>query len=171
MKRAAALAAGLVACLVACGGAENSALLEDASIVTPGDDAKAPEDSTSPDDVATEPDVTPPPKDAAPPKDGGNPYVDPGIACGNGDCDPSKNLCCGTITSYYPTYTYSFACEPLTDVVQCAAGLGVYCDDDHDCASGVCCGDLDSQGHYAKVSCKATCINSKCTLPGLTICQ
>jgi len=152
MKRVAS-----IALLVACGGAESSSLFQDASVVTPGDDAEAPAlDATSPDDVVAQPDVTQV-KDAAPPKDSGNPYVDPGIACGNGECDPSKNLCCGTITSYYPQYTYAFACEPLTDLVQCAAGLGIYCDDDHDCASGVCCGDLDSQNHYAKVSCKATC--------------
>ena len=155
MKRAALL----VGCL-ACSGADSSSLLQDASIVTPGEDASTPtSDATSPEDVVAKPDVTqPPPKDAAPPpKDAGNPYVDPGIACGNADCDPTKNLCCGTITSYYPQYTYAFACEALTDLVQCAAGLPVYCDDDHDCASGVCCGDLDQQNHYAKVSCKATC--------------
>jgi hypothetical protein len=116
------------------------------------------DDATAPDDAATQPDVpTPPPKDAAPPKDAGNPYVDPGIACGNAECDPTKNLCCGDITSYYPNYTYAFACEALTDLVQCATGVPVYCDDDHDCASGVCCGDLDGQNHFAKVSCKATC--------------
>jgi hypothetical protein len=153
MKRAVSLAF-----LLACGGADDSALFKDSSVVTPGDDASTPtEDATSPDDVATKPDVTPT-KDAAPPKDAGNPYVDPGIACGNADCDPSKNLCCGTITSYYPTYTYSFACEALTDLVQCAGGAPVYCDDDHDCPNnGVCCGDLDQQNHYAKVSCKTTC--------------
>jgi hypothetical protein len=146
-----------LAILVACGGAESSALFQDAS-VPPGDDASSPmDDATAPDDVATQPDATPPPKDAAPPKDAGNPYVDPGIACGNAECDPSKNLCCGSVTSYYPTYTYAFACEALTDLVPCATGVPVYCDDDHDCASGVCCGDLDGQNHFAKVSCKATC--------------
>lgn len=186
----------LAALLVACGGAENSSLFQGASTVTPGDDASTPtEDATSPEDVVTQPDVGPV-KDATPPKDSGNPYVDPGIACGNDQCDPSKNLCCASITSYYPQYTYAFACEPLSDLVQCAAGLPVYCDDDHDCASGVCCGDLDSQNHYAKVSCKATCTgyvwpytqvhfcdpkapkcdtNQKCTvstsLPGYYVCQ
>jgi hypothetical protein len=146
-----------VSLLVACGGADDSALFQDASVISPGDDGSSPaDDASSPDDVVPKPDVTQP-KDAAPPKDSGNPYVDPGIACGTGECDPSKNLCCASITSYYPTYTYAFACEPLADLVQCAAGLGVYCDDDHDCASGLCCGDLDQSGHYAKVSCKATC--------------
>jgi len=154
MKRGA-----LLACvLVACSGAEPTSLLQDGSVITPVQDASTPvEDATSPDDVVTQPDVGPPTKDATPSKDSGNPYVDPGIACGNGDCDPSKNLCCGTITSYYPSYTYAYACEPLSDLVQCAAGLGIYCDSDKDCATGVCCGDLDSQSHYAKVSCKATC--------------
>jgi hypothetical protein len=193
MKRLVALAA-----VIACGGAESSSLFQDASVVTPGDDASTPvDDATAPDDVATQPDVAPPTKDASPPKDSGNPYIDPGIACGNTDCDPSKNLCCGTITSYYPQYTYAFACEPLSDLVQCAAGVGVYCDDDHDCPNnGVCCGDLDSQNHYAKVSCKATCTGTvwpytqvhfcdpknpkcdtsqKCTastsLPGYYVCQ
>ncbi len=192
MKRLAALAI----LVVACGGADGSSLF-DAS-VTPSDDGSTPvDDATAPDDVATQPDVTPPTKDASPPKDAGNPYVDPGIACGNAECDPSKNLCCGSITSYYPMYTYAFACEALTDLVQCAAGVPVYCDDDHDCPNnGVCCGDLDSQNHFAKVSCKATCtgvvwpytqvhfcdpkapkcdVNQTCTatqsLPGYYVCQ
>jgi hypothetical protein len=152
MKRVVALA---FACF-ACGGTDSSTLFQDGS-VTPGDDATTPvEDATSPDDVVTQPDVGPI-KDAGP-KDTGNPYIDPGIACATaGYCDPSKDLCCLTITSYYPTYAYSFACEPLTDLVQCAAGVGIYCDSDHDCPSGLCCGDLDSQNHYAKVSCKPTC--------------
>jgi len=106
MKRAIALAF----VLVACSGADGSSLLQDGAVITPGDDASTPiVDATSPDDVITQPDVTPPSKDAAPPKDAGNPYVDPGTACGKAECDPSKNLCCGSITSYYPTYTYAFA--------------------------------------------------------------
>ena len=192
MKRLAAIAV-----VVACGGAESSSLFQDASIITPGDDASSPvDDATAPDDVVTQPDVVVT-KDAAPPKDAGNPYVDPGIACGNAECDASTNLCCGSITSYYPTYTYAFACEALSDLVQCAAGLPIYCDDDHDCPnSGVCCGDLDQQNHYTKVSCKTTCTgyvfpytqvhfcdpknpkcdtNQSCTastsLPGYYVCQ
>jgi hypothetical protein len=154
MKRA--LLLFVASSIWACGGADTSSLFQDASVITPGDDASSPLDAASPDDVQSQPDVVTI-KDAAPPKDSGNPYVDPGIACGTAECDPSKNLCCGSITSYYPQYTYAFVCEPLSDLVQCAAGVGIYCDDDHDCASGLCCGDLDSQNHYAKVSCKATC--------------
>jgi hypothetical protein len=148
-----------LAFVLACSGADGSSLLSAQDASLPIEDATTPDDAVA-DDAEAPPDVSLPDaistKDAAP-KDAGNPYVDPGIACGNAECDPTKNLCCGSITSYYPQYTYAFACEPLSDLVQCAAGLGIYCDSDHDCASGVCCGDLDSQNHYAKVSCKPTC--------------
>jgi len=147
--------------LVACGGAEPSSLF-DSGALAQGDasqtpDAIADNEAGSPEDAGNLNDGGVTTKDAAP-KDAGNPYQDPGIACGNTECDASAALCCGSITSYYPQYTYAFACEPLTDLVQCAAGVPVYCDDDHDCPnSGVCCGDLDFQGHYAKVTCKTTC--------------
>jgi hypothetical protein len=180
--------------LLACSGADGSDLLQDAS--QPTGDASTQE--TSVEDATSPPvDAAPPPADAKPVKDAGTPYQDPGIACGNADCDPAKDLCCASITSYYPQYTYAFACEPLSDLVQCAAGLGIYCDSDHDCPdSGVCCGDLDGQNHFAKVSCKPTCTgqtwpyteihfcdpknpdcdsNQKCAastaLPGYYVCQ
>jgi hypothetical protein len=144
----------LVAASVACGGASSS-------LLDPQDAAEPVADATS-QDVAVSPDAgsdvtaVDASKDVAA-KDVGNPYTDPGIACGTGECDAGSALCCGTITSYYPTYTYSFACEPTTDIAQCPAGLPIYCDDDHDCpTSQICCGDLGNNG-YNKVSCKATC--------------
>ncbi|HEY1954954.1 MAG TPA: hypothetical protein VGH28_05065 [Polyangiaceae bacterium] len=150
--------AGALVFACACGGSDAVNLFDDASAPA---DATAPLDaSPAPDsaiqDAAALPDVVSV-KDATPPKDAGNPYQDPGIACGNAECDAAAALCCGTITQYFPEYAYAFACEPASDLVQCAAGLPVHCDDDHDCPSGVCCGDLDFQGHYSKVSCKPTC--------------
>jgi len=149
-----ALTAG--ALFVACGGADGSSLLD-------GDSGAANDATTVPDgsvtqdagaDVVTLDAST---KDSAMVKDTGTPYVDPGITCGTADCDAGAELCCVSITSYYPTYTYSFACEQTTDLVQCAAGIPIYCDDDHQCTGGqVCCGDLGNPT-YAKVSCKATC--------------
>jgi hypothetical protein len=147
-----------VACLavVACSGADGSSLYD-------GDGGSAPLDATAPVDSSAAPDGG---GDASTldagavdvqSKDAPSPNKDPGIACGKSDCDPSTELCCSTITSYYPQYTYAFACEAKTDLVQCAAGIGVYCDDDHDCEGGqLCCGDLGYQS-YAKVSCKPTC--------------
>jgi len=155
--------AALLAFVVACSGADGSPLLEGQDASAPPLDASQTVDASPPSEAGPPEDAGNPGdagggKDATAPKDSGTTYQDPGIGCGNTDCDPQTNLCCGTITSYYPSYTYAFACEPLSDLVQCAAGLGVYCDDDHDCPnSGVCCGDLDSQNHYAKVSCKPTC--------------
>ena len=157
----------LLGFLVACSGADGSPLLDgqdasappiDASQTIdashPNEEAGPPQDAGNSNDAGGE-------KDATPVKDSAPPYQDPGIGCGNTDCDPQSNLCCGTVTSYYPQYTYSFACEPLSDLVQCAAGIGVYCDSDHDCPNnGICCGDLDWQGHYSKVSCKTTCTGS-----------
>jgi hypothetical protein len=145
--------------LLACSGADGSSLFDGNDAATTLPDASSP-------DVGTEP----PPDagisvDALPPKDVyvkdvGNPYVDPGIACGTTDCAPDADICCGTITSYYPTYTYSYACQALNPYVQCAGGLPLYCDDDHDCPTGqVCCGDLGYQ-NYAKVSCKPSCTGS-----------
>lgn len=158
MIRRALLWLPCVVAAAACGGANEIPLL---------DDSGSPEqpDSTAPDDASPEPDATT--DDAKPPNDGGaadaipdkdsSTYVDPGIACGNDECDPSQDLCCRTVTSYYPQVTYGYACEALSDVVKCAAGAGIYCDDDHDCDGGeLCCGDLNYNG-YAKVSCKPTC--------------
>ncbi len=156
MKRAA-----LLACLVACSGADASPLFDDAGATAQPDasqtfDASPPSEAGPPDEAGN-------PNDGgvfkdATAKDAGTPYQDPGIACGTSECDASAALCCGSITSYYPQYTYAFACEPLTDLVQCTAGVPIYCDDDHDGPnSGICCGDLDWQGHYSKVSCKTTC--------------
>ncbi len=112
-------------------------------------------DGGSPTDGATAPDA-PQAKDAAPP-----PYQDPGIACAKTYCDQDADLCCGTPTSYYPQETYSFACEPLSDLVQCAGGLPIYCDDDKDCANGEsCCATIGYQD-YSKVACQAgPCANT-----------
>ena len=156
----------------ACGGADGSPLLE-------GDDSGL--DVFAPDvasqDVAASDggtsDAGMPKLDAsndASPKEAG--YVDPGIACGKTDCDAGAELCCATITSYYPTYTYAFACEPTTDLVQCAAGIGVYCDDDHDCppSAQLCCGDLGYQ-RFNKVSCKPTCTGVVYGVPQIHFCN
>ncbi len=141
---------------LACGGTSDNTLLD-------GQDASAQDSTTSQDasagndvvtsDVMTQPDVA---TDTGTAPDSGK-YVDPGITCGGTHCPPSTDLCCSTITSYYPTYTYAYACEALSDLVQCAAGIPIYCDDDAECMGGdVCCGDLGYQT-YAKVSCKPTC--------------
>ena len=153
-----ARAAGVLVLACACGGADPSSLFDDAGAKL---DATAPLDASPKPDAAPPHDAGPPDavaaKDAEPPKDAGSPYQDPGVACGTTDCAPGSQLCCGTVTSYYPQYTYSFACESTSDLVQCAAGLPIYCDSDHDCDGGqVCCGDLNYQ-NYAKVSCKPTC--------------
>lgn len=158
--KARAAAFVLAAFASGCGGADGSSLLEAQDGGPSALDATAPLDATPAPEAAPPADASAPDvgtKDAEPPKDAGNPYQDPGIACGNADCGPATQLCCGTVTSYYPQYTYSFACEPTSDLVQCAAGSPIYCDDDHDCTGGqLCCGDLGYQS-YSKVSCKATC--------------
>jgi hypothetical protein len=157
MKKSIAL---LVAGVVACGGADLGILgAPDGSTldaVSPDDAAQNETSSAndaSPDDIAA-PDATV--IDAGPP-----PYQDPGIACGKVDCDPDASLCCGTATSYYPQTTYSFACEPLSDFVQCAGGLPVYCDDDKDCpTTQSCCATVGYQS-YSKVACQAgPCMNT-----------
>jgi hypothetical protein len=149
----------LCAGVMACGGAVSSPLLEPEDASAPVLDATAPLDA-APQADAVAPDGGGPIEaghaDALPPVEAGPP-PDPGVLCGQTDCDPSTDLCCRTVTSYYPQTTYGFACEPLSDLVQCGTGLGIYCDDDHDCDGGtVCCGDLGYNG-YTKVSCKASC--------------
>jgi len=152
----------LVACVAvaACSGAADTPLLgsQDGSTTQP--------DATTPVDASPEPEAAPPsdagePSDAgvvdAAPKDAAPPYQDPGVACGTTDCDPSADLCCRTVTSYYPQMTYAYACESLGDLVKCAAGLAIYCDDDEDCDGGqICCGSLGYSG-FAGVQCQATC--------------
>ncbi len=159
MNRAATIAL-LVVC-GACGGADVELLdpsdggsLDGASSLDSSVDATTTTDGGS-QDASTTLDVTQP-KDAAPP-----PYQNPGIACGNVECDPDADLCCGTPTSYYPQETYSFACESLTDFVQCAAGLPIDCDDDQDCPNGQsCCATIGYQD-YSKVACQAgPCANT-----------
>ncbi len=143
------------ASFAACGGAVDTLLLDDASDMDAnvGIDDSVPDsgggDAITPFDASV--DATKPPKDSGPP------YVDPGITCGTADCDASSQYCCVSITSYYPTYTYAFACGATSDLVQCPAGIPVYCDDDKECDAGqVCCGDLGNVT-YSKVSCKPTC--------------
>ncbi len=161
MKQQLVAFAFVSALAVACGGA-------DLGLLAPNDGSIAsldaqPSDDASPNDDANELDAAPPSDastlDVTPIKDAA--YQDPGIACGKTECDPKANLCCGTVTSYYPQMTYSYACEPLSDLVQCAAGMPVYCDDDKDCpsASPFCCG-THSQS-YSKIACQAqACANS-----------
>jgi len=153
--------AWLALAAVACGGASGPSLLDPSDAGT-----GEPDSSVTPPDASSQPDASPPEDggatdgavaDAAPPEDA-NKYQDPGVACGQTDCDPSTSLCCRTVTTYYPQITYGYACEPLSDLVKCAAGTSIYCDDDQDCDGGqVCCGDLGYNSGYAKVSCKETC--------------
>jgi hypothetical protein len=153
--RAVTFIASLVA-LTACGGTD-VALIPDT-----GTDDDAGSDATTNNDGATQPDgnLADVGADVITTKDAGNPYSDPGIGCDKTDCTPSSQLCCITETSYYPTPTFSYVCEPTTDLVKCAGGLGVYCDSDHDCPSSMlCCGDLGYQS-YQQVTCQATCTNS-----------
>lgn len=153
--------AGLSSLALACGGTDGSSLFDPHDAAAPAVDATAPLDASTQPDVTTLDDASivfeAGGQDATTIVDAGKPYTDPGVLCGGGECDPSTQLCCGSVTSYYPQVTYSFACEATSDLAQCTAGLPVYCDDDHDCPSSqLCCGDLGQQG-YSKVSCKATC--------------
>jgi len=158
MKRLALLA---FAC-AACSGADVDLLAPaDGSAIDstePTPDSSAPVDASQSDASA---DADAGFVDVAPPIDAAPPYQDPGIACGNTHCDQDADLCCGTITSYYPEDTYSFACEALSDLVQCAAGLPIDCDDDRDCPSGEsCCATLGYQD-YSKVQCQqGPCTNT-----------
>lgn len=163
MTRSAIVSAcAALALATACGGADGSPLLapQDGGVtlldVANNEDSASNADATLPPTDASTSDAASS-KDAATPKDAGNPYQDPGIGCGTSNCAESSDLCCVSITSYYPQLTYAYACEPLTDLAHCPAGIPIYCDDDQDCSGGqVCCGDLGYQ-QYSKVSCKATC--------------
>jgi hypothetical protein len=178
-----AVGLALAGAVAACGGADASSLVDgdgglangDASVtpgddggvvpgddggVNPGDDAAA-SDATTGDDAA---------KDAAASLDAAK--KDPGVYCGQSlFCDPNAALCCITQTSWYPQPQFSYACQTLPTLTPCVTGTPVYCDDDHDCASGVCCGDLGGNGSYAKVSCKATCTGYVYTYQQIHFCD
>ncbi len=149
--RAVALSLTLLA-LAACSGTD-VALIPDTGV-----DEDAGSDATTKTDATTQPDgeVADVGADVMK-KDAGNPYSDPGIGCDTTDCTPGTQLCCITQTAYYPTPAYSYVCEPTTDVVKCAGGLGIFCDSDHDCTGGMlCCGNLGYQS-YQSVTCQPTC--------------
>jgi len=138
---------------LACGGTSLTSLpdasTQDASV---SQDAAAESDASA-SDVTTPVDAT---ADTGSTSDADK-YVDPGITCGGTYCPEASELCCTTITSYYPSYTYAYACEALSDLVQCPAGIAIYCDDDTECTGGdVCCGNLGNPT-YTKVSCQPTC--------------
>jgi len=172
MSRKLGWSVATVVAIVACGGAQESNLLQPVSGTdsgSGGNDTGLPDtgssgdaggdtssgmDSSEPPDAGM--DTNPPPKDTGP-KDTGSDL--PPVFCGSKTCPVPKQVCCvDTRGGGYPNYD----CTDFSGASGCASDgkTPVACDTAADCPSGVCCGQLNAYDTgYQDVLCAPSCPN------------
>ncbi len=139
----------LALALVACGGADQTTILDGGSDTGTGSDATTTGDSATGKDGATGNDGAT--TNDASLSDSGNPTT---IPCGNTSCT-GNDVCCVDTQNQQTTYTCAATCPNNATALKCIGG---------DCGPEVCCVYVDSITQQTASKCEVACGNNEAQL-------